>query len=43
MSVDGEVMLRIRSRRVFKPRIWLGMALMRLALWIMGSEAEAAK
>lgn len=42
MSVDGTVFLRIHTTRVFVLRTWLGIRLMRLALWIMGSRAEAA-
>ena len=42
MSVDGEVVLRIRTRRVLKLRIWAGICCIRFGLWVMGSVAEAA-
>jgi hypothetical protein len=33
--------LRLTSRRVFLPRVWIGMALLKIGFWIMGTKAEA--
>lgn len=35
--------LRIRSRRVFVVRLWVGMALLHFGFWVMGARAEAAE
>jgi hypothetical protein len=39
-----ELVLRVRApRRVFKPRIWIGMFFCRLGFKIMGANAEASQ
>lgn len=42
MSVDGTVMLRIHTRKVFVLRTFIGLRLMRFALWVLGGDAESA-
>jgi hypothetical protein len=42
MSVEGQVILMLKTRRVFKPRAWLGMGMLKIALWLLGARAEAA-
>ena len=35
--------MKITLHRVFKPRIWFGIALLKLAIWIMGGIGEAGE
>ena len=40
-SDDTEsLVIGIEMRRVFVPRIWLGMLLLHVSLWLMGGRAE---
>lgn len=45
MSIDGVALLRIHSngKRRFKPRIWLGVMILRFGFWVMGARAEASE
>jgi hypothetical protein len=35
--------MKITLHRVFKPRIWIGVLLLHIALWIIGGAAEVGE
>lgn len=41
MEVREVTVLRVMSKRVFRLRFGLGMMLLKLGFWVMGSKAEA--
>lgn len=40
---EQQTFLRIRTRRVFKLRGWVGFWIIKLGLWVAGASAESAQ